>query len=135
MNRPFLLILCASLIAMQACTDMGSAPAIVENPPPGTGQTTVSFKNQIAPLFQQYGCTSCHGGSGGMYLTSYAQLMQGGSHGPVVIAGAADSSNIIKKLSMTTPPFGVRMPQGGPYLPDSTIQLIKTWINQGALNN
>jgi hypothetical protein len=27
------------------------------------------------------------------------------------------------------------MPLGGPYMPDTTIAVIGTWINEGALNN
>jgi len=61
--------------------------------------------------------------------------MQGGSNGPAVVAGQADNSLIIKKLTLSVPPVGVRMPQGGPYLPDSTVQVIKDWINEGAPNN
>jgi hypothetical protein len=135
MNRCCLVILVMSLVFMQACKDMGTEPAVTPAPQPTPLQGTVSYQKQIAPLFQKYGCSSCHGGSGGLFVTSYAQLMQGGNHGPVVVPGNADSSNIIKKLSLNTPPFGVRMPQGGPYLPDSTIQLFRNWINQGALNN
>ena len=41
---------------------------------------------------------------------------------------------LIKKLS-AAPPFGSRMPQGGPNLPDSTVTVLRNWINQGALNN
>ena len=58
----------------------------------------------------------------------------GGDHGPAIVPGNADASNIIKKLS-PNPPFGDRMPFGGAYLPDSTIQIIKTWINQGTKDN
>ena len=67
-------------------------------------------------------------------MQTVAQLLQGGVDGPAVISGKADASVIIKKLS-ANPPFGDRMPQGGPYLPDSTMQVIKDWINQGAKDN
>ena len=33
------------------------------------------------------------------------------------------------------PPFGDRMPQGGPYLPEATVAIIRTWIDQGAQDN
>jgi hypothetical protein len=69
-----------------------------------------------------------------LFVNSVAQLLRGGDHGPAVVAGKADTSNLVRKLS-STPPFGDRMPQGGPYLPDSTLQVIKLWINQGAKDN
>jgi hypothetical protein len=99
------------------------------NPPPSEG--TLTFSTNILPILQQRGCTGCHGGSGGLYVGSVTQLIQGGIHGAAVIPGDGAGSNIIKKLS-SNPPFGDRMPQGGAYLPDSTIQVIKNWIDQGA---
>jgi hypothetical protein len=40
----------------------------------------------------------------------------------------------MKKMS-PTPPFGDRMPQGGPYLSDSITAVIATWIKQGGKDN
>lgn len=125
------------MLAFDACQDMGSEPvANIQPPPPPPPPPAqeVSFQSNIKPIFQSYGCNGCHGGSGGLFVQTVAQLLKGGDHGPALVAGKADSSNIIKKLS-PTPPFGDRMPQGGPYLPDSTLQTIRTWINQGAKNN
>ncbi len=137
-----ILILCTAAVVMATlflagCSDMGSAPVapdpLTTTPPPQQGQD-VSFANQVSPIFQRYGCYGCHGGSGGLFVTSVAQLLRGGDHGPVVVPGKADTSNLVRKLS-AGPPFGDRMPQGGPYLPDSTLQTIKLWINQGAKDN
>jgi hypothetical protein len=65
---------------------------------------------------------------------SVAGLLAGGLHGPAIIPGKPDSSNIVRKIS-PNPPFGVRMPEGGPYLDAAAIQTIKDWIAQGANNN
>jgi len=123
--------------ALQGCADRGSSPVepqqVSTTPPPVDGQT-ISFAGQVAPIFSRFGCYGCHGGSGGLFVTSVSQILRGGDHGPAVIPGKADSSNIVRKLS-ASPPFGDRMPQGGPYLPDSTIAVIKLWINQGAKDN
>jgi len=101
----------------------------------GAVVANVSFKNNVLPVFQNTGCTSCHGGTNNLYVDSYAHLMLGTSlHGPVVTPGNGEGSVIIKKLRGTAG-FGSRMPEGGPYLPDSTISTISLWITQGALNN
>ena len=115
------------------CSDGGSNPVDSTTPPPQS-QGTVSYSLSVRPIFQRYGCVSCHGGSGGFFLGTVAQLLQGGDHGVTAIPGNADASTIIKKLS-PNPPFGDRMPQGGPYLPDTTIKMIRDWINQGAKDN
>jgi len=126
-----------TLLVLAGCSDMGSGPAasdkVITNPPPQEGQD-VSFATQVSPIFQRYGCYGCHGGSGGLFVTTVAQLLRGGDHGPAVVPGKADTSNLVRKL-LATAPFGERMPQGGPYLPDSTLQTIRLWINQGAKDN
>jgi hypothetical protein len=122
---------------LAGCSDMGSNPtsANTQSQTPDTSlNLNVSFQSHIVPVFQKYGCFGCHGGSGGLFVQTVPQLLQGGLDGPAVVPGKADTSIIIRKLS-PNPPFGDRMPQGGPYLPDSTLQLIKLWINQGAKNN
>ena len=124
-----------TIFVVPGCTDMGSASVVDDpvttNPPPGQ---PVLFATHVLPVFQRNGCTSCHGGSGGLFVTSVAQLLRGGDHGPPVVSGKAETSILIRKLS-AGPPFGERMPQGGPYLPDSTVQLIARWINEGAKDN
>jgi hypothetical protein len=95
---------------------------------------TRSFSADVLPILNDYGCTGCHGGSGGLFVGSPGQLLQGGAHGPAVIPGDADGSLLIQKLAVT-PPFGDRMPAGGPYLPEPVIQIIKDWINEGAHEN
>lgn len=137
MRRLNKLILCLVSVVwilgmMAGCSDLGSDP--VGPPillPPATA---VSFGQDIKPILNRYGCSSCHGGSGGLFVQSVSQIRQGGLHGPAVTPGDAANSILAKKISVT-PPFGDRMPQGGPYLPDSVQQVIRLWINQGALDN
>ena len=109
------------------------------NPPapnvtPVSSSGTVSFADNVLPIFVRYGCYGCHGGTNGLDVSTVANLLKGGIHGPAIVPGKADSSLIMKKTS-PAPPFGDRMPQGGPYLPDSVRAVIGTWINQGAKDN
>jgi hypothetical protein len=115
------------------CMDEGSM-ITPELTPVVAGPDSVSFIRDIKPIFDRAGCTSCHGGNGGLYVSTVALIRQGGIHGPAVIPGDAANSILAQKIS-ATPPFGDRMPQGGPYLPDSVQQVIRQWINQGALDN
>lgn len=133
MNRNtaiFITALVGSLLA--GCKDMGSEPA-VDQLPPAAG-SAVSFSSQVLPIFIAHGCTGCHGGTSGLTVTSVASLLAGGLHGPAIVPGDSAGSNLYRKLQ-PNPPFGERMPQGGPYLPDSTITVIATWISEGAKNN
>jgi hypothetical protein len=126
------------MFVLAGCSDMGSSSVAPDpsttTPPLSANGQTVSFSGQVSPVFQRYGCYGCHGGSGGLFAATVAQLTRGGDHGPSVVPGNADASVLVRKLG-AAPPFGDRMPQGGPYLPDSTLQTIKLWINQGAKDN
>lgn len=126
-----LFLVMSTVLILAGCKDSGTGPDPQNDPPPKVPSDSLTFAANILPIFQQRGCTGCHGGSGGLFVGSVAQLLQGGQHGAAIVPGNGAESNIIKKLS-PNPPFGARMPQGGPYLPDSTIQVIKTWIDQGA---
>lgn len=88
----------------------------------------VDYNSQIQPVFNQ-DCTGCHPGNGGLDLTSYSALMNGGNSGAVVKVGDAANSLLVQRIEGTITP---RMPKGADALSDSTISLIKQWINEGA---
>ena len=126
------MVLASFMAILAGCSDTGTGPEPVPPTPLPPGQ--VSFSQNVLPIFRSAGCTGCHGGNGGLIVGTVQQLLQGGIHGPAVVPGSADSSVIIQKLS-PNPPFGERMPRGGPFLSNSTIAVIRAWIDQGALNN
>ncbi|HEY6482151.1 MAG TPA: Ig-like domain-containing protein [Steroidobacteraceae bacterium] len=87
-------------------------------------------------------CTKCHIGAGapeGLQLDashSYALLVGVPSaEQPAVLRvdpGHPDSSYLVLKLQGSAGISGVRMPFGGPYLPQSTIDVIRQWVGDGA---
>jgi hypothetical protein len=127
----FGLAIMASVILMAGCDDSGNEPNSV--PPGPLPPGTISYSGFVNPTFNIYGCTTCHGGSGGFTLTSYQGLTAGGNSGPAVNPGNGAGSLLIRKLQGTAP--GGQMPLGGTPLPSTTIDSISTWIDQGALNN
>jgi hypothetical protein len=111
--------------------------ANANNKPPmvstATGKETVSFARQIAPLLVE-NCNGCHLDAmqirGGLNMNTLAQLLRGGDSGEVIKPGDGDGSLLVRKLRGQE---GARMPAGGrPALPEESIQLISTWINEGA---
>ena len=116
------------------CSDKGSDPVSVPITTPAATSSPVSFRQDVLPILNRFGCTSCHGGSGGLFIGTVTQIKAGGTHGPAVRPGDSANSIIVQKIS-PAPPFGDRMPQGGPYLPDSLQLVIRNWVDQGALDN
>ena len=85
--------------------------------------TTVTFTNTIGPILQSK-CGACHGESGtdGLTLINYAGVMKGSSKEPVVIAGDADDSEIVKVQQEGHPVM----------LTVDELNLLIAWINAGA---
>ncbi len=89
----------------------------------------VSYEFDIQPIFTNH-CTSCH-----PVLVSPPDLTAGNSYnsitnGVYIIANDIDASLLYQRL-LGNP--GIMPPSGS--LPVSEIILVKSWIEQGALNN
>jgi hypothetical protein len=120
-------------------------------------KTLVSFSTNIyAPIINNI-CVTCHtpGGISEFMVLSisasdvvtnkWVNINADGGAGPPqmcqastlkrVLPGDPANSLVYLKISMTTPPCGVQMPEGLPPLSSAQIQLFFDWITQGALNN
>lgn len=92
---------------------------------------TVSFASDILPILQSR-CINCHGGQRteeGLSLTSHAALLTGAEDGAVIIPGDGANSLLVQLVAEG------RMPKRGPKLTPDQVQLIQTWINEGAHDN
>ena len=110
----------------------------------GADAGVISFQNDVVPIFTANGCTGCHGGSGGLFLstTPYANLVNVTSNcDPTkkrVVPGDTAKSLIWLKTSNDAAKCGSSMPLGGTPLKTGNpadFAKLETWILQGALNN
>ena len=106
----------------------------------GEAQQATSFANDIQPIFNAK-CVGCHGGSGGLILTTgnaYGNLVNVTSQGyaptPRVTPDDLTNSVLYGKIT-NSGNYGGLMPQGGPALTTAQINSIQQWILQGAVNN
>lgn len=102
----------------------------VNNPPPGGGNNCDTanrkYTTHVVPILQA-NCYACHGtatnsGSGGIVLQGYDNIHAYATNGTLV--------GVITHASGFP-----AMPQGGAKLSDCNINIIKSWINNGAQNN
>jgi hypothetical protein len=136
-------LLGAVLAGPTACTNESPSLRIIPVIPPGNAP--IRFSSDVQPIFTRscakFGCHIPATAPFGFVLEqgqAYANLVDVQSaEDPTlkrVEPGRSDLSYIIRKLEGTG--LGDRMPADGPpYLPDAEIQLIKDWIDQGALDN
>ncbi len=99
---------------------------------PSVAQDTPSFAKDIAPLLAA-NCVACHAGNakmGELGLETFEDLERGGAHGKAVIPGDSEGSRLYRMVSGKLEPS---MPLGGGKLPAQQIDLIKRWIDAGAV--
>jgi hypothetical protein len=79
---------------------------------------TISFSNEVLLIIQN-NCTGCHDNQNGYTFTNHHNI----ADNYAAIIGSMKGQGF--KL----------MPDGGPALPDTVIQKIQCWVNQGMKNN
>lgn len=92
----------------------------------------VDYPKQIKPLLVER-CYACHGNGtrlGGLALDTYDGLLKGGQSGPSVVVHDSAKSLLIKLVSGGDPTR--IMPARGKRLTPSEVEILKTWIDQGA---
>lgn len=93
----------------------------------------VDFEQQIRPLLQA-ACGDCHGPAvqkGGLRLDARHTAMRGGDGGPVWVAGRSADSELLRRVTSTDP--DERMPPDGPALTPPQTELLRRWIDAGAV--
>lgn len=105
------------IVTLGSCRkDKTPEPPIAENPVVCVEE--VSFAQKVLPVLQDK-CFSCHANGTSPAFNDHATVSQ-------------QADKIVKSIKAEGTPL---MPQGGPALPDSIIQNIECWRNQGKLNN
>lgn len=131
----------ALLLALAACGG-GGEDAPPPAPPAGLQPTLASIQaNVFTPSCAKSGCHTGAGAPFGLILDpglSWQNLYLIASPQPMsparVIPMDPDGSFLIQKLEATTPIAGGRMPADGPpYLQQTTVDVIRQWIENGAL--
>jgi hypothetical protein len=113
-----------------------------------TQAATVSYANDIFPLFepQGYNCNSsgCHGSplvSSNYAVSTYEDLFMQGDEAVAmnicsIKPGDPDASYLYLKMKGQVGTIqGERMPLGGPVVTPADLDLMRVWILEGARNN
>ena len=114
-------------LALQS--DVAPAPPALDRVAPA--HEPVSFSADVMPILEQY-CWECHSGDNvelGLRLDSYEGLMAGSDYGTVVEAGDPTGSLLVDMIEAGD------MPEEGDPVPPEQLEIIKTWIAEGAENN
>ena len=107
-----------------AATD--AAPVITAEP--------LVFSDVLLPMLKER-CAECHGpdqAKGGLRVDSFAALVKGGEHGPVMIAGRGGGSALVERMTLPAGNDECMPPDNKPAPSNDEIQLVRWWIDRGA---
>jgi len=111
-------------------------------------ERNISFANDVKPILLEH-CAECHNQTGegttasDFSVLDYDSVMSGTKFGAVVIPGSSISSSLYLLIDEKTAPE-IQMPPHhdvslsagrGEALPEDKVEIIRTWIDQGAKNN
>ncbi|MGV3659218.1 MAG: DUF1553 domain-containing protein [Prosthecobacter sp.] len=93
------------------------------------------FHEQVAPVLVK-NCVECHNDvttKGGLNMETLASTLKGGDEGPAIIPGKADESPLYRMIVPESAGEAPQMPKKKPALSSGETDLIKRWIDAGAI--
>lgn len=113
----------------QSNPNLNPAPSVPNSVPIyPTPTVSVSFKDAVQPIFAAR-CVACHGGTNGLFLDTYENVLKGSVNGAVVIPSDVYNSRLAYYV------YSGYMPFRSTPLTSTEIQTILDWIALGAPNN
>jgi mono/diheme cytochrome c family protein len=106
-------------------TEVQTRPSIAE---------ASAYQAVVAPIFKEK-CQTCHGSEkqkGKLRLDSPDALVAGGKNGPVLVAGDADASELMKRILLPTSNDKHMPPKEKAQLSEEEVKLLHWWIQSGA---
>jgi hypothetical protein len=92
----------------------------------------IRFHADVLPILQR-SCITCHGGTfqfGNLDLSTREGMLAGGGRGPAIVPGRAQESPLYRAIAGLDQPA---MPLDSGTLPAAQVELIRAWIDQGAV--
>lgn len=99
-----------------------------------TAAEKVTYEDHVKPILRAK-CFSCHSTDtkkGGLDLSNYTALMQGGGSGESIESGSPDDSYLFMVMNHDVEPA---MPPNSDKLPPEMLAVVSKWIENGALEN
>lgn len=116
------------------CLLGAAAPTTLAAPATSTAVAeSVDFETKVWPIIER-SCLQCHDSGtafSNLRLDSPEKILAGGDLGKVVVAGEPDNSPLVLRVALPMDDLDF-MPIEGDPLTEEEIELMKTWIKEGA---
>ncbi len=111
----------------------GQAPAAVERPKITDINQAVVYHDLVEPVLEQK-CWQCHNANkqkGDLRMDEPELLKKGGKGGPVLVAGSAEQSELLKRMLLPEEDEHHMPPKGKTQLTEQEIALVHWWLSKG----
>ncbi|MEW4455373.1 c-type cytochrome domain-containing protein [Bremerella sp. JC817] len=108
--------------------------AVADDAKPAGDVEKITYDDHVRAIFREH-CFTCHNqndAKGGLNLENFGATLEGGAGGEVVIAQDVESSRLFALISGAETP---KMPPGQDLIAQEKQDIIKKWIELGALEN
>ncbi len=106
-----------------------------EKIPPATSvDSTFVFQHLVQPILEKK-CVSCHNAGkqkGKLRMDSPKQLLKGGKHGPILVAGNLEESELYRRVTLSPETEEFMPPDGKTPLSEEELMIIAWWIENTA---
>jgi hypothetical protein len=129
-----LLSIPATVVLVAAVVYLPKLPIAHARPKPATVASADIYADIVGPSLERR-CGFCHSedvSKGGLSLTSYDGVMQGGRSGRVIVPGHPEKSELYRRITLPMDHAQYMPKDGKPPLGKSEIAAIQGWIAQGA---
>jgi cytochrome b561 len=129
-----LLAIPATVALVAAVVYLPKLPAAMARPKPATVAAADIYTDVVGPSLERR-CGFCHSedvSKGGLSLTTYDSVMQGGRSGRVIVPGHPDKSELYRRITLPTDHAQYMPKDGKPPMGKSEIAALSWWIAQGA---
>lgn len=112
---------------------LGRSPVKPARVKPADPSATLVYRDMVEPVLAEK-CYACHNDKkqkGGLRMDTPDWLFKGGKHGPVIVSGTADKSELYKRLILPASDEH-HMPPRKPFLTEQEVALVQWWIDAGA---
>jgi WD40 repeat protein len=122
------------LITIGLCVSLCDLCVFVVTSSAADPKAKLTYDQHVLPILTTH-CIGCHkgeNGKGGLDLSTYAKLKEGGASGEVIKPGDPENSRLYRLTSHKEQPF---MPPKMPQMAKEQLDTLAAWIQQGALEN
>ncbi len=116
---------------------LNQAGAAANSPDAANSVLASLFAARVQPILSDK-CVTCHNANkhkSGLRLDSFEQLMRGSKHGPVIVPGSPQKSELYRRITLSPDEKDFMPADGKPRLTPDEVKVIEVWLSPAVSSN